>query len=193
MKRASPIGFIIVVGLAALGFLSCSSKTKPGDGSVHNEIDASIGTSAAGSGGTSQSTRTDAMVLAGSGGTIGSNDASQSLPNDATVTAGSGGTSANDASLRHQAPYPAAKASDCGGWALVDNVCCAQYCSDNNTSEGCGSCGGQGSAQCVAVNSKGCISGEWPEVHSVDSDEDGNRSLSNEKKVFGLCSWSILM
>lgn len=38
-----------------------------------------------------------------------------------------------DASTRHEAPYPAIDAvtAGCGSWKLVDNVCCAQYCSDD--------------------------------------------------------------
>ncbi len=79
---------------------------------------------------------------------------------------------------RHEAPYPEldpAKAG-CGSWALVDNVCCAQYCADDPKSESCGKC--EGTDQCVAVSSKGCISGEWPEVHCVGDDEPWHYSRS---------------
>ncbi|HEX7476184.1 MAG TPA: hypothetical protein VF331_00110 [Polyangiales bacterium] len=40
-----------------------------------------------------------------------------------------------------------------------------------------------GSAQCVAVNSKACVSGQWPEVHCVDDSEPWHYSRSTH---FGL-------
>ena len=85
-----------------------------------------------------------------------------------------------DSNTRREAAYPAISASDagCGNWALEDNVCCAQYCSNDNTSESCDKCGGAGSAQCTVVNSKGCVSGQWPEVHCVGDAEPSHYSRS---------------
>jgi chitodextrinase len=86
---------------------------------------------------------------------------------------------------RHQAPYPAVAASTCGSWALVDNVCVPQYCSNNDRSEDCASCGGNTSPTCVKVNGKAGMSGEWPEVHSVGTNEPWKFSRSTH---FGLTS-----
>lgn len=94
-------------------------------------------------------------------------------------------TAASDSATRHQEPYPEADPSDCGSWALVDNVCCAQYCADDDRSESCGGCGGNDSSECVVVDSKGCMSGEWPEVFSVSDDEPWHYSRSTH---FGLTS-----
>ncbi len=86
---------------------------------------------------------------------------------------------------RQPAPRPAGDPASCGNWALTQGVCCAQYCSNDNTSESCTSCGGPGSAQCEVVNAKGCESGQWPEVHSVGDDEPWHYSRSTH---FGLTS-----
>lgn len=52
-----------------------------------------------------------------------------------------------------QPAYPAANASSCGAWELVDNVCCPYYCLSNNESESCtsscsGGCGTPPSSMC---------------------------------------------
>jgi hypothetical protein len=94
-------------------------------------------------------------------------------------------TAASDSAARHQSPYPEADPSDCGGWALVDNVCCARYCVNDDRSENCDGCGGNDSPECVTVGSKGCMSGEWPEVFSVSDDEPWHYSRSTH---FGLTS-----
>ena len=94
-------------------------------------------------------------------------------------------TAAADDETRHQAAYPEADPSDCGNWALVDNVCVPQYCADDDRSESCDACGGNDSPNCVTVDSKGCISGEWPEVHAVSDDEPWHYSRSTH---YGLTS-----
>jgi hypothetical protein len=122
-------------------------------------------------------------ATAATGGTSkGNGGASIANSGDSSQT---GGASDTDAALRHEAPYPAISATTagCGPWAFVDNVCCAQYCSNDNTSESCDKCGGPGAALCTPVNSKACISGEWPEVHSVGDNEDWHYSRSTH---FGL-------
>jgi chitodextrinase len=79
--------------------------------------------------------------------------------------------------------YPTADPSSCGGWRLVDNVCVAQYCSDDLRSESCAPCGGNTSSKCVAVSSKAGVSGKWPEVRSLTPADDWHYSRSTH---FGL-------
>lgn len=90
-----------------------------------------------------------------------------------------GGTS----STRLPSTRPEADAGSCGKWALTEGVCCAQYCTADNKSESCDSCGGPGAAGCEVVNAKACTSGMWPEVHSVTNDEPWHYSRSTH---FGL-------
>jgi hypothetical protein len=113
----------------------------------------------------------------------GSGGSTRQTTSGGSAARDSGTVGSADAAARSQAPYPPTKASDCGGWALVDNVCCAQYCSDDNKSEDCRSCGGVGSATCKAVSRKACASGQWPEVHSVSDQEPWHYSRSTH---FGL-------
>jgi hypothetical protein len=77
-----------------------------------------------------------------------------------------------------QGSYPTidAATAGCGSWALVDNVCCAQYCSDDPLSESCDKC--KGTSLCVSVNSKACISGQWPEGRCISNDEPWHYSRS---------------
>ncbi len=128
------------------------------------------------------------------GGAAGSttttnSDAAADVPDiDAPLTFGDDAQDAGDAEgtvadVRQQAPRPDANPASCGAWALTDGVCCAQYCSTDNTSESWDKCGGPGSAQCTVVNSKACTSGLWPEVHSVSDNEDWHYSRSTH---FGL-------
>lgn len=86
-------------------------------------------------------------------------------------------------SNRQQAPYPPVEGSSCGAWALIDNVCCAQYCIDDPRSENCSGCGGPGSDLCLVVSGKACKSGAWPEVHDVSEGEPWHYSRSTH---FGL-------
>jgi hypothetical protein len=106
----------------------------------------------------------------------------ESPPSDAGLACG-----AFEASSRQPAPHSPddVDAATCAGgpWAVVDGVCCAQYCSTDNTSDTCVSCGGPGSATCAAVNSKACVSGQWPEVHALCGDEPWHYSRSTH---FGL-------
>lgn len=122
-----------------------------------------------------------------------SQDGSSSNGRDASVGIDSAALDAAGGATRTQAPYPPAKASDCGGWALVDNVCCAQYCSNDNKSEDCSSCGGVGSEQCTAVSSKACISGQWPQVESVGDNEPWHYSRSTHYGLTyaGACAFGL--
>ncbi len=101
---------------------------------------------------------------------------------------------------REQPPYPAVDEAEagCGSWALVDNVCCAQYCASVPTSESCDAC--EGTSDCVAVSSKGSISGKWPEGRCVTDDEPWHYSRSTHYGLttsgacafgyYGLCTTS---
>jgi hypothetical protein len=144
-----------------------------------------LGGAGSGAGGSTlggASTNAGGSTLGGAGssaGGAGSSTGGASTLGGSSSAQGGGATNCSVAtSSRHQAAYPTidATTAGCGSWALVDNVCCAQYCSDLLSSESCNEC--QGTAQCVPVSSKGCISGEWPEVHCVGDNEPWHFSRS---------------
>ncbi|HOU94001.1 MAG TPA: hypothetical protein PLU22_23280, partial [Polyangiaceae bacterium] len=128
----------------------------------------------------------------GTGGTAGATSGG-----DAGTAATCVATAPTD---REQPPYPAIDEAEagCGSWALVDNVCCAQYCASVPTSESCDAC--EGTADCVAVSSKGSISGKWPEGRCVTDDEPWHYSRSTHYGLttsgacafgyYGLCTTS---
>ena len=120
------------------------------------------------------------------GGSASTPDAGSSGP-DAPLVCTLGPTVSEDPSLRSPAPRPAADSSMCGNanWTVSDGVCAPQYCSADNTSSDCSSCGGAGSSQCTLANSKACGSGQWPEVHCVSDNESWHYSRSTH---FGLTS-----
>jgi hypothetical protein len=126
-----------------------------------------------------------ASLLAACGSSRTAGESGGSSPGAADVTPQPAGAAAADGSARHQAPYPPVDASTCGSWALTENVCCGRYCSNDDRSEGCGSCGGEASPQCVTIDAKACKSGEWPEVHSVSEVEPWHDSRSTH---YGLTS-----
>ncbi len=108
----------------------------------------------------------------------------------ATSTGGMGTGGVVD---REQAPYPEADPSDCGSWRLVENVCCAQYCADDDTSESCTACGGNDAELCEAVDAKACMSGKWPETHAVSDDEPWHHSRSTHfgLTAAGACAYGL--
>jgi len=165
----------LLLPLSSLGLIAaCASH---GPSATFDGGPSTGGMGAAPSGGRSNATGS----AGGSAATAGAAGASGGA-------AGTGGTVAcvvpADASTRREAPYPTIDAkAGCGSWALVDNVCCAQYCNDDTSSESCDQCGGPGSARCVAASSKGCVSGQWPEVHCVGDNEPWHASRSTH---FGL-------
>jgi hypothetical protein len=133
---------------------------------------------------------TGGSVNAGTGGSVTPEPDASTPPQDASVTPDSGVEDAGivdasdwDVPDRDPAPYPEADPAACGSWALTDNVCCAQYCADDESSQSCEGCGGPGAAGCTIVNSKACVSGKWPEVHAVSDDEPWHYSRSTH---FGL-------
>lgn len=141
------------------------------------------GTAGSTSEGGSSSPGTSGTACGGScGGSASTPDAGGSAPTDAALVC-IGPTVYEDPSLRQPGPRPDAGADSCGAWAMTNGVCCAQYCSNDNTSESCDNCGGPGSAQCTVVNSKACTSGQWPEVHCVGDNEPWHYSRSTH---FGL-------
>jgi hypothetical protein len=147
-------------------------------------------TETAGSTETGGSTSEGGSSSAGSSGTNcgGGCGGGTSTPDAGTAPADAalvciGPAVSEDPTLRHPAPRPDAGADSCGAWALTNGVCCAQYCSTDNTSESCDKCGGPGSAQCTVVSSKACTSGQWPEVHCVSDNEPWHYSRSTH---FGL-------
>jgi len=153
---------LILLGICLVG-AACAGRGagRTGGGGAAGRAGAAGGAGAAGS--------------AGTGGPVPGNDgAAGASPTDGGVL---------DATVRRPAPHPDADPAVCGAWALVDNVCCAQYCSTDDTSESCTSCGGPGSASCTPVNAKACVSGQWPEVHAVGTDEPWHYSRSTH---FGL-------
>jgi hypothetical protein len=140
-------------------------------------------------GATNSGGQSGSNTAANSGGQSGSNTAANSggtANGGADIGGGTAGgakaqcTFPMDSNTRREAAYPAISASEagCGNWALQDNVCCAQYCSNDNMSESCDKCGGAGSSQCTVVNGKGCVSGQWPEVHCVGDAEPSHYSRS---------------
>jgi hypothetical protein len=134
-------------------------------------------------------------AASGTGTLVGGSEASTG--GEPGLTGGqsaSGGAATGGIVDREQGDYPPVDPSSCGeSWALVDNVCCAQYCSDDNTSDSCVSCGGNDSATCVAVHSKGCKSGKWPEVHAVTEDEPWHHSRSTQfgLTAAGACAYGL--
>ena len=135
----------------------------------------STGVGGSGSGGTTGTT-------CGGGGGCGGSGAIPDAAVDAPLVC-IGPAVSQDPTLRSPAPRPDAAANSCGAWALTDGVCCAQYCSNDNKSEDCSSCGGPGSPQCTVVNSRACSSGRWPEVHCISDNEPVHYSRSTH---FGL-------
>ncbi len=120
-------------------------------------------------------------------GRASSPDTSRPPPVDAPVSA------VDSAVVRRPQTRPAGDPSKCGSWALTEGVCCAQYCSTDNLSEDCKSCGGPGSAECTVVNAKACTSGEWPEVHAVGDDEPWHYSRSTHYGLTyaGACAFGL--
>jgi hypothetical protein len=173
-------------GVGTGGVSSGGSEGKTGGTGVGGTTDATGGTTSGGAtGGT------------GAGGTT---DAAGGMSTGGGATGGSAVCSAAGASSREQPAYPDIDetAAGCGDWALVDNVCCAQYCASNPKSENCDECAG--TSDCVPVNSKGCISGKWPEQRCVTDDEPWHYSRSTHYGLtnggacafgyYGLCTTS---
>lgn len=151
-----------------------------------------------GAGGSSQGGTTGGDGLGGFTSTAGGTSAGGTTESEGGSDQGgqtaTGGISNVGGSIpREQGEYPEADPADCGAWRLVDNVCCAQYCSDDNTTESCTACGGVESETCVAVHSKACKSGLWPEVGEVTDDEPWHYSRSTHfgLTAAGACAYGL--
>jgi hypothetical protein len=135
----------------------------------------------------------------GNGGSSSTGSSGSSSSGNTGAAAGlTGGTSGAcivpaDANTRREAAYPtpSGTSAQCGAWTLVDNVCCGQYCNTDTTSEDCSKC--SGTAQCVAINSKGCVSGQWPEVRCVTDNETWHYSRSTHYGLTkdGACGFGL--
>ena len=163
---------------------SDGGRTAGNGGQLAASGGATVTGGATGAGGSVSGGTTGATCGSGSGcgGSASTPDAGIDAPVDAPLVC-IGPAVSEDPTLRLAGPRPDAGAASCGAWALTNGVCCAQYCSNDNTSESCDKCGGPGSAQCTVVSSKACTSGQWPEVHCVSDNEPWHYSRSTH---FGL-------
>jgi len=92
---------------------------------------------------------------------------------------------------RKQSPYPDAK-NGCGSWALIDNVCCAEYCDNEDSTQGCGSCGGHGSAHCKVVDSFACRSGDRGfDFYDIPNEFHYSRSTHFGLTFGGACGFGL--
>ncbi|MGA2449294.1 MAG: hypothetical protein ABTD50_11490 [Polyangiaceae bacterium] len=157
-----------------------------GGGSRADATSSSGASASSSSGGTSTGSSGGMGTSSGAAGTSSGGSAGGSSSGSAGSSSGAGPDDAGagtfvydwDVAPREAAAHPPVEAGACGAsWAVVDNVCCGQYCSNDNTSADCSQCDG-GMAMCVPVNSKGCVSGQWPEVHSLSDDEPWHYSRS---------------
>ena len=174
------------VGGAGGGGSTGTTRTTAAGGSTETagstETSGATGTAGStGEGGNSSAGTSGTNCGGGCGGSTSTADAGTAPADGALVCIGP--AVSEDPTLRHPAPRPDAGADSCGAWALTNGVCCAQYCSTDNTSESCDKCGGPGSAQCTVVSSKACTSGQWPEVHCLSDNEPWHYSRSTH---FGL-------
>jgi hypothetical protein len=89
---------------------------------------------------------------------------------------------------RKQSPYPEVS-DDC---ILKDNVCCFEFCENDGASEGCGSCGGHGSAQCKVADSFACKSGDRGfGFHNVPNEFHYSRSTHFGLTTGGACGFGL--
>ncbi len=94
---------------------------------------------------------------------------------------------------RKQSPYPAVSEKDgCGSWTLIDNVCCVEYCDNEDSTQGCNTCGGHGSAHCKVVDSFACRSGDRGYgFHEIPMEFHYSRSTHFGLTIAGACSFGL--
>ncbi|OUM64732.1 hypothetical protein PIROE2DRAFT_69191 [Piromyces sp. E2] len=94
---------------------------------------------------------------------------------------------------RKQSPYPAVSEKDgCGSWTLIDNVCCAEYCDNQDSTQGCSTCGGHGSAHCKVVDSFACRSGDRGYgFHEIPMEFHYSRSTHFGLTIAGACGFGL--
>ena len=96
----------------------------------------------------------------------------------------------NDSS-RKQAPYPEVS-GDCGSWALIDNVCCAEYCDNEDGTQGCETCGGHGSEHCKVADSFACKSGDrGTDFYQITNEFHYSRSTHFGLTFGGACGFGL--
>ncbi len=92
---------------------------------------------------------------------------------------------------RKQSPYPETT-GDCGSWALIDNVCCAEYCDNEESTQGCGTCGGHGSEHCKIAGSFACKSGDrGTDFHEIPNKYHYSRSTHFGLTLGGACGFGL--
>lgn len=183
---AGPVGGGTSTAAGGLGALGGTGSAATG-GAPEGGGTASGGGSAA-AGGLPAGGRGAAGGAAAAGGSSGGGAPAGGVAGEGAQSSTGGGSVD-----REQASYPPADPSDCGAWRLVDNVCCAQYCSDDDRSESCSECGGNDSEMCVAVDAKACKSGKWPEIHAIGEEEPWHHSRSTHfgLTAAGACAYGL--
>jgi len=92
---------------------------------------------------------------------------------------------------RKQSPYPAEK-NNCGSWALTDNVCCATYCDNEDSTQGCATCGGLESEHCKIVDSFACRSGDRGyDFYDIPNEFHYSRSTHFGLTFGGACGFGL--
>ena len=92
---------------------------------------------------------------------------------------------------RKQSPYPEAK-DNCGSWALIDNVCCAEYCDNEDSTQGCTTCGGHDSEHCKVVDSFACRSGDRGyDFYEIPNEFHYSRSTHFGLTFGGACGFGL--
>lgn len=92
---------------------------------------------------------------------------------------------------RKQSPYPDTQDS-CGSWALIDNVCCAEYCDNEDSTQGCATCGGHGSEHCKIMDSFACRSGDRGyDFYDIPNEYHYSRSTHFGLTFGGACGFGL--
>ena len=92
---------------------------------------------------------------------------------------------------RKQSPYPDTDAG-CGESTLIDNVCCAEFCDNIESSQGCGNCGGSGSEHCKVMDSFACRSGDYGfDFSEIPNDFHFSRSTHFGLTFGGACGFGL--
>jgi len=92
---------------------------------------------------------------------------------------------------RKQSPYPDTDAG-CGETTLIDNVCCAEFCDNEEGIGGCGNCGGHGSEHCKVMDSFACRSGDFGfDFGEIPNDFHFSRSTHFGLTFGGACGFGL--
>ena len=92
---------------------------------------------------------------------------------------------------RKQSPYPDTEDS-CGSWTLIDNVCCAEYCDNQDATQECSTCGGHGSEHCKVMDSFACRSGDRGyDFYDIPNEFHYSRSTHFGLTFHGACGFGL--